>query len=116
MAKDRTSLLMIHQAPQAKARERCNGSTMLKKQIICPQGVVIVMSDIAILASSVKAALLEIARQANALGVGLQNASPGEKGSVPNYSIQYLLDVSAYLLKKAEALDSMKENGDHSSS
>lgn len=89
---------------------------MLKKQVVYPQGVVIIMSDVAILASSVKAALLEIAKQANALGVGLQNASPGKKGSVPNQSIQYLLDVSAYLVKKAEVLDLMKESGNHPSS
>lgn len=74
------------------------------------------MSDMAVLAFSVKAALLEIATQANALGVGLQNASPGEKGNVPNQSIQYLLEVSAYLVKKAEALDFMKESGHHPSS
>lgn len=65
------------------------------------------MSDTAILASQAKAVLLEVARQANALGVGLQNAAPADKAGTPNNSIQYLLDVAAYLTKKAEECDSL---------
>lgn len=71
------------------------------------QGVVVVMSDTAILAAMAKTALIEIAKQANALGVGLQNAAPGDKAGTPNNSVQYLLDVAAYLTKKTEALDSV---------
>ncbi len=65
------------------------------------------MSDTAILASQVKAVLLEVAKQANALGVGLQNAAPADKAGAPNNSIQYLLDVAVYLTKKAEESDSL---------
>jgi hypothetical protein len=59
------------------------------------------MSDTAILAASVKITLLEIAKQASALGVGLQNAAPGEKTGVPNNSVQYLLNISTNITKIA---------------
>ncbi len=65
-------------------------------------GVVVIMSDTAIFAASAKSSLLEIAKQATALGVGLQNAAPGDKAGMPNPSIQYLLDVSEVLTKIAE--------------
>ena len=65
------------------------------------------MSDTAIVASMVKSALAEIAKQANALGVGLQNAAPGDKAGAPNNSVQYLLDVASCLTKKIEELDAI---------
>lgn len=65
------------------------------------------MSDTAIVASMVKSALAEIAKQANALGVGLQNAAPGDKAGAPNNSVQYLLDIAACLTKKIEELDAI---------
>lgn len=52
------------------------------------------MSDAAILAASVKTSLLEVAKQANALGTGLQNAAPGDKVGTPNNSVNYLLAIS----------------------
>lgn len=65
-------------------------------------GIVIIMSDLAIIAASVKNTLLEISKQASALGIGLQNAAPGEGTSSPNNSVQYLLETSASLVKIAE--------------
>lgn len=52
------------------------------------------MSDAAILAASVKTTLLEVAKQANALGTGLQNAAPGDKTGTPNNSVAYLLSIT----------------------
>lgn len=63
---------------------------------------VIYMSDAAILAASVKTTLLEVARQAGALGSGLQNAAPGDKLGVPNNSVMYLLGISESLNVIAE--------------
>jgi len=68
-------------------------------------GVVYIMSDLAILAASVKTTLIEIAHHAAALGTGLQNAAPGEKIGAPNNSVQYLLNISEVLLKTAEECD-----------
>lgn len=65
------------------------------------------MSDIAIQAASIKTTLLEIARQAGALGAGLQNAAPGDKTRTPNHSIQYLLATAEQLVKLAEECDGM---------
>lgn len=62
-------------------------------------GKIYIMSDLIILAASVKTTLLEIARNASALGVGLQNAAPG---GTPNNSVQYLLTISETLVKYAE--------------
>ncbi len=50
--------------------------------------MVIFMTDAAILAASVKTTLLEISKQAAALGSGLQINAPGNK---PSDSAQYLL-------------------------
>lgn len=80
----------------------------LRKNIeIYPQGVVVIMSDTTIVASMAKAELAEIAKQANALGIGLQNAAPGDKTASPNNSVQYLLEVAACLTKKVEELDAI---------
>lgn len=71
------------------------------------QNKLVVMSDIAVLVASVKTTLLEIAKQTQALGVGLQNAAPGDKLGSPNNSVQYLCDVSENLTdiaKKCEAM------------
>lgn len=64
---------------------------------------VFVMSDIAILAASVKTTLLEIAKQANALGTGLQNAAPGD--APPNSSVLYLLKIAESLHQSAESCE-----------
>lgn len=56
--------------------------------------VIYCMSDAAILAASVKAALIEVAKQAEGLAMGLQNAAPAEKTGTPNNSIQYLLNIA----------------------
>ena len=60
------------------------------------------MSDTAILALQAKTTLAEIAKQANTLGVGLQNAAPGDKGNAPNNSVQYLLDMAVSLNKLSD--------------
>jgi hypothetical protein len=64
--------------------------------------MVIIMSDMDILAATIKSNLREIAKQAAALGTGLQNAAPGNKIDTPNNSIQYLLSVSDVLVKVAD--------------
>ncbi len=63
------------------------------------------MSDIAIIAGFARTTLLEVAKQASALGVGLQNAAPGDKGHAPNKSVQYLLEIHDYLTEKAVELE-----------
>lgn len=68
-------------------------------------GAVVVMTDIAIIANATKASLNEIAKQANALGVGLQNAAPGDRVGASNPSIQYLLAISESLRVIAEKCD-----------
>lgn len=61
------------------------------------------MSDTAILVASVKTTLLEVAKQAEALGVGLQNVAPGSKsGAAPNHSVSYLMSISESLTSLAE--------------
>ena len=60
--------------------------------------VVFIMSDLAIVTALAKTTLLEIAKQALALGMGLQNAAPSHKdGSPPNPSVQYLFETSDVL-------------------
>lgn len=72
--------------------------------------IVIVMSEIAVQAASAKTTLLEIARQAQALAAGLQNAAPGDK-SAPNPSIQYLLTISELLTRAANQCDEFTQAG-----
>lgn len=60
------------------------------------------MSDALILAASIKMTLLEIAKQAGALGTGLQNAAPGDKAGAPNNSVSYLLNISKDLTQLAD--------------
>lgn len=73
-------------------------------------GMVFYMSEQAILAASVKMTLHEIAKQAGALGVGLQNAAPGEKSGTPNNSVQYLLHTSENILKIAAECEKFLAN------
>jgi hypothetical protein len=61
-----------------------------------------IMSDAVILAASIKTSLIEIAKQAAALGNGLQNAALGDTTGSPNNSVSYLLSTSENLLKMAE--------------
>lgn len=65
------------------------------------------VSDLAIIAASTKSTLLEVSKQANALGTGLQNAALGEKAGVPNPSVQYLLDISDELTLLAAKCDEL---------
>lgn len=64
--------------------------------------MIFVMSDMDILTATIKSTLREIAKQANALGTGLQNAAPGEKSEKPNNSVQYLLGIADVLEKASE--------------
>ena len=75
---------------------------LIRENELIQSGVVIVMTDTAIIAASAKNTLLEIAKQAGALGSGLQNAAPGEKTGTPNNSVQYLMAISEALTKVAE--------------
>ena len=78
---------------------------MLQYNINLTSPAAIIMSDSDILAATVKSALREIAKQASALGVGLQNAAPGDKTDKPNNSVQYLLNIADELAKIADDFD-----------
>ena len=69
--------------------------------------MVIVMSEMDILTATLKTTLREIAKQAAALGTGLQNAAPGDKTEKPNKSVQYLLGIADELEKKAEECEAL---------
>ncbi len=66
-----------------------------------------IMSEMGIIAASMKETLKEIAKQSAALGVGLQNAAPGDKNGAPNHSVQYLLAIAESLMKIAEECDKL---------
>lgn len=68
------------------------------------------MSELMIWAATVKTTLREIAKQASALGTGLQNAAPGDKSGVPNNSVQYLVDTAEQLDQVAEEIEKMLES------
>jgi len=76
--------------------------------------VVAIMSDAAILAANTIVELRKIAKQAAALGEGLQNAAPGDKSGKPNNSVDYLLAIAEALTKAAEQCEKMKEDTIHS--
>ncbi len=80
---------------------------MLVKSECYQSRVVIFMTDIAIITATAKDSLLDIAKQSSALGIGLQNAAPGDKTGTPNNSVQYLLDISEELLQLAEECDKL---------
>lgn len=65
------------------------------------------VSDLAIIAASTKSTLLDIGKQANALGAGLQNAALGDRAGVPNPSVQYLLDIADELNLLAAKCDEL---------
>lgn len=75
---------------------------IIRQTEIYPIRVISYMSDAAILAASIKTGLLDVAKQAAALGTGLQNAAPGTKAGAPNNSVSYLLAVSDSLSKLAQ--------------
>jgi hypothetical protein len=75
---------------------------LIRESTLYQNGEVIVMSDTAIIAASAKTTLIEIAKQAGALGMGLQNAAPGDKKGTPNNSVQYLISMSESLIKLAD--------------
>ena len=66
-----------------------------------------IMSEIAIVAASTKHTLLDIAKQAAALGTGLQNATPGERVNTPNNSVQYLLSIAGILEMLADECEKL---------
>lgn len=78
---------------------------LLKENVQSLTQAVFVMSDTDILAVTVRNALREIAKQASALGMGLQNAAPGDKGDTPNQSVQYLLGIAEEIAKAADDND-----------
>lgn len=88
---------------------------LIKEDVPFAKGMVIIMTDIAILAASIKTTLLEVSKQASALGVGLQNAAPADKSGTPNNSVQYLLEVSENLSKLAELCDKLLSTTSHDS-
>lgn len=63
------------------------------------------MGDIAHQAASTKQALLELAKQVNTLGEGLQHAAPTDKTNTPNPSIEYLIATANMLNGLASACE-----------
>lgn len=61
-----------------------------------------IMSDVAVLAATTKTTLLGIAKQAHALGTGLQQAAPMGMSNNSNQSIEYLIEISDKLTQIAE--------------
>jgi hypothetical protein len=57
------------------------------------------------LKSMTKSTLRDIAKHANNLANGLQNAAPPSEGGGVNKSVQYLLDTAAQLNELIESLD-----------
>lgn len=80
---------------------------LISENLPLKTGMVIVMSDLAILTVSTKKSLLEVAKQSSALGIGLQNAAPGDKTGTPNNSVQYLLETAESLRKIAQQCDAL---------
>lgn len=80
---------------------------LIKRDGLYKTGIIIVMSDIAIITATAKTTILEVAKQASALGTGLLNAAPGDKTGTPNNSIQYLLTAADDLAKFAEECDKL---------
>lgn len=69
---------------------------------------VYVMTDVALIAATVKTTLQEVAKQAEGLATGLQNAAPGSAALTPNKSVQYLFSTSEQLAKLAEQCDKLR--------
>lgn len=85
-----------------------NSYAMLRSErFFVPVGVVAIMSELAILTESVRSTLLDVSGQAAKLGTGLMNAAPGDKGGVPNPSIQYLIAIADELAKCAEQCEKL---------
>lgn len=68
------------------------------------------MSDFAVIAASMQSSLQEIAKQAESLGTGLQNAAPSVRFGASNSSVQYLLSIAEELNKIAESCGQLLEN------
>lgn len=73
-------------------------------------GIVIIMSDLALLIASTKTTILQIAQQSNALANGLQNVAPGTKTGVANNSVQYLFGITDDLIKIADRCEELLSN------
>lgn len=71
------------------------------------------MSDIANMTASVETTLRDIAKQSYALGVGLQNAAPGEKLGGSNKSVDYLLAIADVLNQYADQCKKNNNNNDN---
>jgi len=65
------------------------------------------MRDTAIAAAAAKTTLIEIANQANLLGNGLLNASPGAKTGAVNPAVQYLLETAQTLVAIASECEKL---------
>lgn len=60
------------------------------------------MTDIAVLTATVETTLREVGKQTYALGVGLQNAAPGEKLGGSNKSVDYLFAIADAINQSAD--------------
>lgn len=60
------------------------------------------MSSLPVIRATVETVLRDIAKQSQALGIGLQNAAPGEKIGASNKSVDYLLAIADALNQYAE--------------
>lgn len=88
---------------------------LIRENNIYRTGMVIVMTDIAILTASAKNTLVEISKQASGLAAGLQNAAPGDKTNMPNKSVQYLYGTSEQLAKIAAVCEKLLMTNSHPS-
>jgi hypothetical protein len=61
-------------------------------------------ADLAALKLATKTVLKDIAKHANALAIGLQNAAPPQDGG-PNKSVQYLTETSLQLEELSRSID-----------
>jgi hypothetical protein len=83
---------------------------MLNREVFSFQQTeaIYVMTDVALIAATVKASLHEVAKQAEGLATGLQNAAPGSAALTPNKSVQYLFSTAEQLAKLAEDCDKLR--------
>jgi hypothetical protein len=65
------------------------------------------MNGTDIMIANAKSELLNMAKQAHALGIGLQNVAPGDKQGTSNNTVEYLLTISEKLTKIATACEAL---------
>lgn len=69
--------------------------------------IVIIMTDIAVIAESIETTLRDVAKQTSELAAGLQNVAPHDKAATPNQSVQYLVEITNALTDTAEKVNDL---------